>query len=117
AFLTNIDRFALSGSHSLRSCPSAPIYGCLRRYFLEVASTPPLEEGNNSSLMVSSSAQHPAADFFQRVPDPDLDHRSTPGEIEIRVIEWPRFQPRGVRSFTNGVVCQFPPNENRSRRF
>ena len=28
--------------------PSAPIKGCLRRYFLEVASTPPLEEGNSS---------------------------------------------------------------------
>jgi hypothetical protein len=34
--------------------PSAPIKGCLRRYFLEVASTPPLEEGNNSSLTISS---------------------------------------------------------------
>jgi hypothetical protein len=34
--------------------PSAPINGCLRRYFLEVASTPPLEEGNSSRFMISS---------------------------------------------------------------
>src|SRR5262245_37332235 len=32
--------------------PSAPIKGCLRRHFLEVASTPPLEEGNSSSFAI-----------------------------------------------------------------
>ena len=34
--------------------PSAPIKGCLRRNFLEVASTPPLEEGNSSRFYVLS---------------------------------------------------------------
>src|SRR5262245_15758309 len=32
--------------------PSAPIKGCLQRYFLEVASTPPREEGNSSSFAI-----------------------------------------------------------------
>jgi hypothetical protein len=32
--------------------PSAPIKGGLRRYFLEVASTPPPEEGNNRGLAI-----------------------------------------------------------------
>ena len=32
--------------------PSAPIKGCLRQYFLEVASTPPLEEGNTSRFTI-----------------------------------------------------------------
>src|SRR6476620_3773378 len=37
-------------SETSLTTPSAPIKGCLRRYFLEVASTPPLEEGNSSSF-------------------------------------------------------------------
>jgi hypothetical protein len=32
-------------SKTFLTTPSAPIKGCLRRYFFEVASTPPLEEG------------------------------------------------------------------------
>jgi hypothetical protein len=30
--------------------PAAPLKGCLRRYFLEGASTPPLEEGNTTHV-------------------------------------------------------------------
>src|SRR3954471_24868135 len=36
--------------------PSAPFKGCLRQYFLEVASTPPLKEGNRSGFSKSSKA-------------------------------------------------------------
>src|ERR687887_297054 len=36
-------------SELFRTTPSAPIKGCLRRYFLEVASPPPLEQGNSSA--------------------------------------------------------------------
>jgi hypothetical protein len=39
-------------SEMFLTTPSAPIKRCLRRYFLEVASTPPLEEGISSSLTV-----------------------------------------------------------------
>jgi len=39
--------------------PSAPIKGCLRRNFLEVASTPPLEEGNSTALRFRHVGQHP----------------------------------------------------------
>jgi hypothetical protein len=35
-------------SKSFLTTPSAPRFGCLRRYFLEVASSPPPEEGNSS---------------------------------------------------------------------
>src|SRR5262249_20263164 len=41
-----------------RTTPSAPIKGRLRRYLLEVASTPPLEEGTSSRLTVSSCGHH-----------------------------------------------------------
>jgi len=38
-------------SEMFLTTPSAPIRGCLRRYFLEVASTPPLEEGTSRPLI------------------------------------------------------------------
>src|SRR5262250_1651087 len=40
-------------SEMFLTTPSAPIKGCLRQYFLEVASTPPLEEGTSSSSTIS----------------------------------------------------------------
>src|SRR5439155_1805333 len=46
------------GGQSCLTTPSAPTRGCLRRYFLEVASTPPLEEGNSSGFTISSLWQN-----------------------------------------------------------
>src|SRR5947209_9334101 len=52
---TTLPCFALSGSHSLRSCPSAPLR-TLRRFFLMGAATPPLpsfaKEGGSSIRML-----------------------------------------------------------------
>jgi len=45
-------------SKTFLTTPSAPVKGSLRRYLLEVASTPPLEEGTSSSLAFSSFGQH-----------------------------------------------------------
>src|SRR3954453_17459710 len=40
-------------SEMFLTTPSAPIKGCLRRYFLQVAAPPPLEEGNRSHFTIS----------------------------------------------------------------
>jgi hypothetical protein len=46
-------------SEMFLTTPSAPNHkGCLRRYFLEVASTSPLEEGTSSSFSVLSFGRH-----------------------------------------------------------
>src|ERR1044071_2583953 len=57
-------------SEMFLTTPSAPIKGCLRRHFLDVASTPPLEEGTSSNLTVSpfgttSPSQRPRASLKQ----------------------------------------------------
>src|SRR5262245_33241439 len=59
---------------------------------------------------------NPSTDFLKRASNPHFNHRSTPGEIEIGVIERTGFQAGCVRGFTDGFHCKFPSNKNRRCR-
>src|SRR5262245_44662522 len=64
-------------SNILLTTPSAPIEGCLRRYFLEVASTPPLERGIAACLRFRPLCQYAGfGEIFNlafRIPQLDED--------------------------------------------
>src|SRR5262249_48590096 len=56
--------------------PAAPIKGCLRRYFLEVAATPPLEEGTICFLLFFARWATPAPTMRVTTVDLRGNHRA-----------------------------------------
>ena len=44
---------------------------------------------------------------FQRSPHPHFNHLAAPRKVKVRVVEWTRFQPRGLSGFANRVLVEF----------
>ena len=108
--------------------PSAPIRGCLRRYFLEVASTPPLEEGTSGGKRewnVETDKPHRGGTTMSGLTIPMLlaillyvptlayefvydDHWTVDGNPHLRV--WPGVQ----RIFTSDIweLTTYPARSN-----